>query len=85
VCTGIAVGTPHVVHNQPQWRGESAAQKDLRVSAMPVTKRQGGDDARSWQSSPPCVSHCVLDIMDSEEYVPSSPSNSYWSDLGESD
>ena len=55
----------------------------MRVSAMPATKRLSGDDARSWHSSPRCVSHCVLDMMESEEYVPSSPSNSYWSHLGE--
>jgi hypothetical protein len=50
---------------------------------MPFTKRQSGDGVRSWRSSPRCVSHCVLDIMESEEYVPSSPSNCYWSQLGE--
>lgn len=50
---------------------------------MPVTTRQGGDEGRSGYSSPRCVSHCVLDIVESEEYVPSSPSSSYWPHLGE--
>jgi hypothetical protein len=50
---------------------------------MPATKRPGDDAARSRQSSPPCISHCVLDIMESEEYIPSPSSNNYWSDLGE--
>jgi hypothetical protein len=50
---------------------------------MPITKRQGDDAARGCQSAPLYLSHCVLDIMESEEYIPSSSSNNYWSDLGE--
>lgn len=78
-----SVGTQRAVCSQSQCRGERAAEEDTRVSAMPVTTRQGGDGGRSGHSSPRCLSHCVLDIMESEEYVPSSPSSSYWSHLGE--
>jgi hypothetical protein len=53
---------------------------------MPVTTRQGDDTSRSRHSSPRSINHCVLDIMDimeSEEYTHSSPSDNYWPNLGE--
>ena len=63
------------VERKGRWGGGSSSvafrQSGGRVSAMPVTARQGGDVAP--------VPHCVLDIMDITE-PPPSPLSAYWPD-----
>jgi hypothetical protein len=63
------------------WR--TYAEDAARVSAMPVSIRQGDDEPAGRHSSPRPISHCVLDIMEWEEYTQSSPTRNYWPDLGE--